>query len=226
MQSIGKYHDKQVYWLDYDNFTNPLPDKGWACFAIANHKPDTDKFGKFVKPSIFKNILGFKGYGTFGKELHELFAEIIKSYNNIDVMASWQNDETLADAFWQYLNQDNFHKMTDADIIKIICTDLDGVNRSEELKSYIKEFELGWIPSVNTKHEVWQRQDGLTTLCFADERGNDCRKLLEPGSNLIHTFYAASYFESMTIYYKYMDWGTYTTRFEVDKLPYSYKNNQ
>ena len=57
------------------------------------------------------------------------------------------------------------------------------------------------------KYEVWEDPDGLTTLCVADERGNDCRKLLESGSKLVHSFYAESHYEAMTIYYKYMDWG-------------------
>ncbi len=101
---------------------------------------------------------------------------------------------------------------------------MDGLNRTEELKSYMKEFELGWLPTDNVKHEVWQDHEGLTTLCLADERGNDCRKLLEPGSKLIHEFYANSHFDAMTIYYKFMDWGTYTTEFEIDKQPYDNKN--
>ena len=79
--------------------------------------------------------------------------------------------------------------------------------------------------SNNVKHEVWQDQEGLTTLCIADERGDECRKLLEPGSKLIHEFYANSHFDAMTIYYKLMDWGTYTTEFEIDKQPYDKKNH-
>lgn len=72
----------------------------------------------------------------------------------------------------------------------------------------------------NVKHEVWQDNEGLTTLCLADERGDDCRKLLEPDSKLIHEFYANSHFEAMTIYYKFMDWGTYISDVEMYKEPY------
>ena len=71
-----------------------------------------------------------------------------------------------------------------------------------------------------TKHEVWEDPEGLTSLCLSDSRGNDCRNMLEPNSKLIHTFYAESHYEAMTIYYKFMDWGIYTTEYEVDKLPY------
>ena len=102
----------------------------------------------------------------------------------------------------------------------VICTDLDGNERSEELQHYIKEFGLGWLPSYNVKHEVWIDPEGLSTLCLSDEKGNDCRKSLEPGSKLIHTFYAVSHFEAMNIYYKFMGWGPYETVFEIDKEPY------
>ena len=77
---------------------------------------------------------------------------------------------------------------------------------------------------TNVKHEVWQDREGMTPLCLADERGDDCRKLLEPGGKLIHECYANSHFDAMTIYYKFMDWGTYTTEFEIDKQQYDNKN--
>jgi hypothetical protein len=80
------------------------------------------------------------------------------------------------------------------------------------------------LPNANVKHEVWEEEGGLKTLCFADERGNGCRNLLAPDSKLIHSFYAESHFEAMTIYYKFMEWGTYTTEFEIDKQPYDRKN--
>ncbi len=73
MQNIGKYFDRQIYWLDYDNFSNELPDKDWVCLAISNIEPDIDTFDKFVRISISKNILEFKGYGKFGEKLHDLF---------------------------------------------------------------------------------------------------------------------------------------------------------
>ena len=74
----------------------------------------------------------------------------------------------------------------------------------------------------NVKHEIWADTDGLTTLCLADERGDACRKLLDTNNKLIYTFYASSHFEAMTIYYEYMNWGIYTTDFEVDKKPYEH----
>jgi hypothetical protein len=74
-------------------------------------------------------------------------------------------------------------------------------------------------------HEIWKEPDG-TTGCFLEgERSNEARSLLEKGSRLIHTFYAKSHFEAMTIYYKYMGWGDYKTSFEIDKQPYTKSND-
>lgn len=230
MQNIGKYFGRQIYWLNYDKFSDQLPDKYWVCLAVANQQPDLDKFDNFVRTAIAKDILEFKGHGKFGEKLHDLFdetmevMETMEDHNEIGVMTTWHNDETLAETFWQCFFATCLPETADLDNIKIICTDLDGINRTEELKSYIKEFELGWLPCDNVKHEVWQDKEGLTTLCLADKSGDECRKLLEPDSKLIHEFYANSHFEAMTIYYKFMDWGTYTTEFEIDKQPYDKKN--
>ena len=78
-------------------------------------------------------------------------------------------------------------------------------------------------PSSEAEHQVWKTPEGLTMLCFADERGDGSRSLLEPGSTMIHTFQAISHYEAMTIYYAFMNWGVYTTIFEQDKEPYAKK---
>ena len=152
MNQIGKYFDRQVYWLDYDNIADQIPDKNWVCLAIANNQPDIDKFDKFVRTSISRNILEFKGHGQFGEELHDHFDQnmvIMENHPEIVVMTTWHNDETLADTFWQCFFATCLPDTADIDNIIIICTDLDGINRTDELKSYIKEFELGWLPSDN-----------------------------------------------------------------------------
>jgi len=41
------------------------------------------------------------------------------------------------------------------------------------------------------------------------------------GSELIETISAKSHFDAMTKYYKYMNWGVYSTEFEIDKQEYS-----
>jgi hypothetical protein len=230
MQFIGEYFNRRIFWLNYNDFPSQLPEKDWICLAVANNDPDLDKFDKFVRDSISKNILEFKGHGKFGEKLHDLFdetmveMETMESHEEIEIMTTWHNDDTLADTFWQCFFATCLPEKADFDNIKIVCTDLDGVDRREELHSYIKEFEIGWLPSDNVKHEVWQDQEGLTTLCLGDERGDGCRNLLEQGSKLIYAFYAGSHYDAMTIYYKFMNWGIYTTEFEIDKQPYNNKN--
>lgn len=232
MQLIGTYFDRKVYWLDYQKLSiefDRFPDKDWVCLCIANQEPDLETFDKFVRSAIANRVLEFKGHGQFGEKLHDLFDETIarmetmEACHEIDVVTTWHNDQSLADTFWDCFFGTYLPATADIDNIKIICTDLDGMDRSDELRKYIKEYELGWLPSENVKHEVWQAPEGLTTLCLADENGDDCRKILEPGSKLIHEFYACSHFDAMTIYYKFMGWGTYTTEFEIDKKPYNKK---
>jgi hypothetical protein len=226
MTLIGKYYEREIYCLDYNKFENELPDDNWICLSISNIEPNVEKFEKFVRKSIEKGILEFKGHGKFGEKLHDLFdetmveMEVVEEHSEIGVMTTWHNNETLADTFWQCFFATCLPETSDLDNIKIVCIDLDGINRTEELKSYLKEFELGWLPEDNIKHEVWEDSEGLTTLCLSDERGDDCRKLLDPKSILKHSFYAESHFEAMQIYYKFMNWEEYMTEFEIDKEPY------
>lgn len=70
-------------------------------------------------------------------------------------------------------------------------------------------------------HEIWEDSEGLPGLILAGEKGEAARKLFEEeGMKLVHTFYASSHFEAMTIYYGYYKWGEYITVYEYDKLPY------
>ena len=223
MEKIAEYFGRQILWLDYNNFTNQLPDKDWICLAISNSEPDPELFNNFVRVAVSKGILEFKGHGQFEKKLYDLFDQTVAAMqaqegkNKINVISTRQNDQTLAQTFWQCFFATGPLKTTALENIKIVCVDIDGVNRREELKSYIKEFELGWLPSDNIKHEIWENPDGLTTLSIALKRGNEFREFLEPGSKLIHTFYASTYFEAMTIYYKFMNWGEYKIDLKVDE---------
>lgn len=70
------------------------------------------------------------------------------------------------------------------------------------------------------KLDIWQNKEGLTSLCFSGDLGEESRTILEPDSKIIHSFYADSHYDAMTKYYQYMDWGVYTTDFEVDKESY------
>ena len=227
MQSIGKYFERQIYWVDFDNFSNELPNKDWLCLAIADKQPNLDKFDKIARTAITKNILEFKVHGAYGEKLHDLFnktrlvMETMEDHNKIEVITTWHNNETLLDTFWQCFFSTRLPETADLDNIKIICTDLDGVNRIEELKGCIREFELGWLPSCSVKHEVWQDDSGLISLCWGGKRGDNGRKLLEPDAKLIHEFYANSYFDACTIFFKFMNWGLYKSKNEVlEKQPY------
>jgi hypothetical protein len=71
------------------------------------------------------------------------------------------------------------------------------------------------------KHDIWQDPEGLTCLCYSGKLGDESRSILEPKSKIIHSFYADSNFEAMTKYYEFMNWGVYTSEFEMDKTPYN-----
>ncbi len=86
-----------------------------------------------------------------------------------------------------------------------------------------RQEEIAQADTVNYLHEVWIDKEGLTTVCLANHSGDKCRSLLEPGSELIYTYYATGHYESMTIYYQFMNWGEYTTEFEVDKQPCDFR---
>lgn len=150
MQLIGKYQNREVYWLNYSDFSNQLPNKDWVCLMTSNSKPDYEKFDEFSRKAIAMNISEFKGHGLYGELIHDLFEETmvfmetIENHNEIDVMTTWHNDESLADVFWQCFFVTCLPETAGLDNIKIVCTDLDNINRSEELKKYIKRFEEGW----------------------------------------------------------------------------------
>jgi hypothetical protein len=75
--------------------------------------------------------------------------------------------------------------------------------------------------AMKLKHELWEeRGGGEYTFCLASPRGDDARKLLEPGAKSIWTVEAGSHFEAMTAYHDFMGWGEYTTDQEWDMQPY------
>lgn len=63
------------------------------------------------------------------------------------------------------------------------------------------------------RHELWVGPNGCQTFCLKGVHGNAARSLLEPGAELVWEVDAASHYEAMTLYYKYMDWGKYMTSF-------------
>ncbi|RKD90183.1 hypothetical protein [Mangrovibacterium diazotrophicum] len=77
---------------------------------------------------------------------------------------------------------------------------------------------------TSIKHDIWQYREGLTSLCFSGDLGEESRSLLEPDSKIIHSFYADSHFDAMTKYFVFMGWGKYETEFDIDKQPYGLEN--
>lgn len=75
-------------------------------------------------------------------------------------------------------------------------------------------------------HELWVESDMEQTFCLAGPEGDAARALLAPGARCIWKIEAVSYFDAMSKYYEFMDWGEYTTDFpELDKQPYSSQTN-
>jgi len=153
MHEIGHFFGRRVFWADYHNiqFDN-LPDKNWLCLAIANQPPVVAKFSKFARVVIDRHLLEFKGAGRYGEKLHHLFDETMVDLELeerrpfIDIGTTGSSDESLDDTFWQCFFATTLPVTTDYDDLKIICIDLDSVDRRDELLNYIKKFELGWCP--------------------------------------------------------------------------------
>ncbi len=119
---------------------------------MAIKEPDLSKFKEFARKAIDKEVLLFMGCGEFGKLLHNTFDEVImvmeneENHDEIDMVTTWHDKETLKDVLWQVCHLLNLPERTDYENVKIVCMDLDGFARTEEFKGYIKDFETGYIP--------------------------------------------------------------------------------
>ena len=154
MDDVKTYQNRTIIWIDYaELFAGKMPKSDWICLATSSEsKPDFDNFEKFTREAIKKGILEFKGHGKYGELLHDLFdetmviMEAMENQSEIEVMTTWHNDQSLADAFWQCFFATCLPETTDYEKLKIVCTDLDGKNRKDELANYLNRFEQGWIP--------------------------------------------------------------------------------
>jgi len=161
MKKIGIYQNREVHWVNYPELLNcKLPSSDWICMLTSSQiKPNDNEFDQFVRKTIANGLLEFKGHGKFGELLHDLFyetmviMETMEKHNEIGVMTTWHNNETLADVFWQCFFATCLPGYTNYENIKIVCSDLDGINRTKELQNYIQRFEEGWLP--NEKSENW-----------------------------------------------------------------------
>lgn len=154
MNRIGTYHNRTVFWANYDDILfHKMPKNNWICFiTCSKKKPSIDVFETFIRNAIQHGILEFKGHGAYGELLHDWFDETInimeamENNSEIDVMTTWHNNESYASAFWQCFFATCLPDTTDYTNLKIVCLDVDGVNRTHELKKYIHRFENEWIP--------------------------------------------------------------------------------
>ena len=157
MNKLGKYQNREIYWVNHSSLLiEELPSSDWIMMLTSSKsKPDNKEFDKIARSSIANGLLEFKGHGKFGEILHDWFDEamdIIETMENhpeIEVMTTWHNNETLADVFWQCFFATCLPETTNYENIKIICSDLDGIDRATELQGYMKRFKEGWLPNEN-----------------------------------------------------------------------------
>ena len=152
MRYLGKCFNQNIYWVNDNTDLEMIPEEYWICLCVANKKPDMERFRVFAKMAIEKEVLLFMGCGEYGELLHDTFDEMIciletkENHEKIDMVTTWHDKESLKDTFWQGCKSFYLPERTDYENIKIVCMDLDGVDRTEEFKGYIKDFEMGYIP--------------------------------------------------------------------------------
>jgi hypothetical protein len=155
MNEINIYQNRKIVWINYDELLEgKMPESDWICLMTSSEsKPDSNKFDRFTRGAIKNGILEFKGNGEFGELLHDWFdetmviLETMENHSVLEVMTTWHNNESLADAFWQCFFTTSLPETIDYEKLKIVCTDLDGLDRTEELSNYINRFEQGWLPN-------------------------------------------------------------------------------
>jgi len=128
-----------AYPSGYAGYTHTLRDT----LDTRNPLSERQRIRSIRKKTIANGLLEFKGHGKFGELLHDSFdetmviMETMEKHNEIEVMTTWHNNETLADVFWQCFFATCLPDNTNYENIKIVCSDLDGINRTNELQDYI-----------------------------------------------------------------------------------------
>lgn len=154
MEYIGEHSGRKVYWWEFSNArVAELPEKNWVCFAIAEKLPENKIFDEFARVSIAKGILEFKTFGKESTKLDDWFDETIvimetmENHPEIDVMTTWHDKESLANAFWQCFHATCLPEETVNENVKIVCFHFNNSDKKQELKEYIKRYNEGWLPS-------------------------------------------------------------------------------
>ncbi|MEO5947948.1 MAG: hypothetical protein ABIP79_14110 [Chitinophagaceae bacterium] len=154
MEYLGKHSDREVYWWNFSvkNF-DELPKGDWVGFSIEEKLPEYDLFEKFARASIAKGILEFKAFGKESTKLDDWFDDVIVLLNVMDnqpdafVMTTWNDKESLADAFWQCFHATALPDEVVNENVKIVCFHINDIDKRDELKNYLKLFNEGWLPS-------------------------------------------------------------------------------
>ena len=128
MIEIGTYQNRKVIFVAYNELLEgDMPTSDWICLAISNNdKPNKQEFFHFARKAIVNGISEFKGQGIYGETLHHYFddtmvtMETLENHEEIMVMTTCHNDESLADTFWQCFFCTCLPETTDFDNIKIL----------------------------------------------------------------------------------------------------------
>ena len=151
MKSIGTFQGRKVFWFDFLNSKiEELPTNDWISFTISDSNRNFEKFECFIKRAINSGLLEFKSQGKFGEDLHLSFDAIMAEMESseqisfIDIPTTGDNESTLIECFWECFFATTLPDRTNFDELAIICMSLDGDDRSDELRGFLKQFEDGW----------------------------------------------------------------------------------
>lgn len=148
MKQIGLFDNREVLWVDYHDILNSdLSKANWICLlSSSKEEPDLEIFMQFTRLVIGKGVCEFKCQGQQAALLHDFFDELmafmeaVEGHPYINVVTTGRNNQPLVETFWECYYAST---VSTTDNIKVVCSDVDGVNRIDELKSYLDEFRKG-----------------------------------------------------------------------------------
>ena len=160
MDYIGKHNGFETYYLDLtlEDYNDVLPENNWFEFVIANKDFDdsgSSLIDKFIRKSIDRDLLAFKGQGIFGGKLHLTIdliivkMEVDEKHTEIDLATTGDNKTDLANGFWECYGAPCLPDRTDYNTLKLVCTSFDGINYKDDLNLLLKRFNEGWLPPDN-----------------------------------------------------------------------------
>lgn len=156
MQLIGTFQGRKIFWFDFLNSKiDDLPPNDWVSFTISDTNMNFEKFEHFITKAINSGLLEFKSQGKFGEDLHLSFDAIMAEMESseqmpfIDIPSTGDNESTLIECFWECFFATTLPYRTNFDELAIICMSLDGDDRSDELRGFLKQFEDDWKPEMD-----------------------------------------------------------------------------